>query len=73
MTSYKKLKEFGEKLKNSEHQYLSLEQMNTMLRDSLNVHRPETLKHYLKTLEESGFIKTTLINGAPRFEIIKGK
>ena len=69
MVSYFALKDFGEKLRRSSHKHLALADLTSMLRQGMNVHTDKTIRHYLVTLEESGYLKRVLVDNCPRFEI----
>lgn len=69
MTSFYSLKRFGEKLRGSNHTHLALEDLRSMLMQSLNVHGSKTLTHYMKVLEEWGYLKRVTVDGCPRFAI----
>jgi Fe2+ or Zn2+ uptake regulation protein len=71
MATYGAIKDFGEKLRRSNCTHLSLSDLTSMVRNQFNIHHSVTIRHYLKTMEESGYIKGVLVDGAVRFEIVR--
>jgi len=69
MTTFYGIKTFGEKLRKSDHKYLALEDLRSMLMQSMNVHSAKTLRHYMEILEEWGYLKRVTVDGCPRFAI----
>jgi hypothetical protein len=69
MTTFYGIKNFGEKLRKSDHKYLALEDLRSMLMQSMNVHSAKTLRHYMEILEQWGYLKRVVVDGAPRFLI----
>lgn len=73
MATYYQLKNFGEKLRKSNHMHLSFEDLRSMLMQNMNVHTQATIRHYLEILEEKGYLERVLVDNALRFEIIRIK
>ena len=72
MATYNQLKEFGQRLQSSKWDQLTLGQLQDMVMQMLKVHRIETVTHYLKMLEQLGYVERVLDDyGAPVFRVIK--
>lgn len=54
---YSKLVELGERLRRSNIEYISTEELKALLRRATDVYREETLRRYIKLLRDEGFIR----------------
>jgi len=54
---YSKLMELGERLRRSDIEYMSTEELKALLRRVTDVYREETLRRYIKLLRDEGFIR----------------
>jgi len=71
MSTFYNIREFGERLRKSNIETLSLGEISKIVMHSMNVHSSKAIKHYLEVLESQGYIKSVLVDNCVRFEIIK--